>query len=183
MNPQDAAAHQVMLQFMKDHCGNHPPLSYLEIGVREGDSLRAVLDSSPAIERVVCADNWGGSYGGTGRGGHGHIEEIVSRYGSGVQSLRFLDGDSKETVPTLAGQRFDLILVDGDHSWDGAAADLRNVSSLVGPGGFVLFHDIAHPLHLYLDSLFDLWCSHYAEEIDRCFKSLEGYGFGVARFK
>lgn len=182
MSDADAAAHQMQLQFIAAHCRQHSPNSYLEIGTREGDSLRAVLDNSPTLSRVVCADTWGGEYGGTGRGSHSHIDEIVSQYGN-VVSFRCLDGDSKVTIPQVSDERFDLILVDGDHSVDGARADLINVSSLVSPGGFVLLHDICHPAHLYLGELFALWADESRDSIASSFSSFEGYGFGVARFK
>jgi predicted O-methyltransferase YrrM len=182
MSDADAAAHRVQLQFLAAHCRQHSPNSYLEIGTREGDSLRAVLDNSPTLSRVVCADTWGGEYGGTGRGSHSHIDEIVSRYGN-VASFRCLDGDSKLTIPQISDERFDLILVDGDHSLDGARADLINVSSLVSPGGFVLLHDICHPAHFYLSKLFDLWVEENSDAITSSFSSFDGYGFGVARLK
>lgn len=182
MSDADAAAHQMQLQFLAAHCRRYSPNSYLEIGTREGDSLRAVLDNSPTLSRVVCADTWGGKYGGTERGSHSHIDEIVSQYDN-VDSFRCLDGDSKFTIPQISDERFDLILVDGDHSVDGARADLINVSSLVSPGGFVLLHDICHPAHLYLGELFNLWADESPDSIASSFSSFEGYGFGVARFK
>ena len=39
--------------------------------------------------------------------------------------LDLYNGDSKTIVPTLEGN-YDLITVDGDHSTEGALADLRN---------------------------------------------------------
>lgn len=179
MNSQDAAAHEIQLKFMAAHCNRHSPKSYLEIGTRDGDSLRAVLKSSPLLTRVVCADTWGPAYGGTSRGGSDHIVRMVSDHG-GV-SLRCLDGDSKVTIPTITGEQFDLVLVDGDHSSLGASADLANVLPLVSPGGFVLFHDISHPAHRYLSTVFDEWCSANSDTICSSHKCLEGYGFGVAQ--
>ena len=55
--------------------------------------------------------------------------------------IEFKIGDSKQTVPTLEGT-FDYILVDGDHSKDGARIDLENVVRLCAPGGVIVFDDI-----------------------------------------
>ena len=69
----------------------------------------------------------------------------------GEGTLTFVDGDSHKTVPeyfrTNAGQAFDLITVDGDHSVGGAIADLQNVKEHVRIGGAIVFDDISNPSH------------------------------------
>ena len=148
--------------------------SYLEIGCREGDSLRLVVAANPTLERLVICDTWGGIYGGTGRGSHRHIEELLASLGyAGV--VRFLDGDSLELIPTLR-ETFDLILVDGDHSEDGAAADLSNVRPLAAPGGRILFHDICHPAHPGLRGVLDRFVSKEGAHVEI---HTEAEGFGV----
>ena len=64
-------------------------------------------------------------------------------------SALFLDGDSKQLIPTLTGS-FDLVLVDGDHSIEGARADLQNAWPLVRPGGILVMDDICHPEYPWL---------------------------------
>jgi predicted O-methyltransferase YrrM len=124
------------------------PKSYLEIGVREGHSLEAVLSGNSVITRLVLCDTWGGHYGGTGRGNHNHIQEILDcREYDG--EVKFLDGDSQYMIPTL-NEKFDLILVDGDHSYDGAYTDLINAWIFLKEGGFIVFDDIVHNSHAYL---------------------------------
>ena len=128
---------------------------YLEVGCREGDSLRQIVANSAVITRVVVCDMWGPMYGGTCRGGHDHIEGMLNRLGYTGQRL-VLDGDSKDLVPTLREQ-FDVVLVDGDHSPAGALADLTNCWPLVESGGQLVFHDICHPAHPGLRSLFHVF--------------------------
>jgi predicted O-methyltransferase YrrM len=72
---------------------------------------------------------------------------------------------------------FDLVLVDGDHSFEGGMADLVNVWPLVKPGGAVVFHDITHPAHLDLQRCFDEFVAskNAPHEI-----IAEPYGVGVA---
>lgn len=42
----------------------------------------------------------------------------------------------------LDGERFDLIFIDGDHSYVGAMADFNAYRTLLKPGGWAAFHDI-----------------------------------------
>jgi len=138
-----------LYQWLAGHCRTHVVRSYLEIGTRDGGSLEVVLANSHHVSDIVCCDTWGSEYGGSGRGGHDHIDRLLALHNYDGR-ITFLDGDSKTTVPTLHDNLaacFDLILVDGDHSYAGGMADLRNTWPLVRPGGVLIFHDIRHPAH------------------------------------
>lgn len=124
------------------------PSSYLEIGTRDGDSLKAVLFGWSTPMKLVLCDTWGGKYGGSRRGNHNHIQKFLSNIRfEGI--VKFLDGDSKYMIPTL-NEEFDLILVDGDHSYEGAYTDLQNTWKLLKDGGFLVFDDVIHKDHKYL---------------------------------
>ncbi len=54
-------------------------------------------------------------------------------------------GDSRQVIPALAKEfkgQVDIYLVDGDHRYDGALADMENGVPMMKPGGFILVHDI-----------------------------------------
>lgn len=165
--------------WLAEHCRTHVVRSYLEIGTRDGGSLEVVLSNARQLSDVICCDTWGSEYGGSGRGGHAHIHVLMDVHGYNGRRT-FLDGDSKVTVPKLqpwlAGT-FDLILVDGDHSYAGGMADLVSVWPLARPGGAVVFHDIRHPAHPDLAACFAEFVagrtSHH-EVIP------EDYGLGIA---
>jgi len=59
-----------------------------------------------------------------------------------------LNGDSSsdrtlERIRTaLGGRSIDVLFIDGDHSFRGAASDLLRYRPLVRPGGLIAFHDI-----------------------------------------
>jgi len=171
-------SNESLYRYLSGHCLQNRVRSYLEIGTREGGSLRVVLENSPDLEAIVCADTWGGEWGGSARGSHHHIDRMLceSLY---TGEVRFLDGDSKQTIPTLAGP-FDLVLVDGDHSYKGGMADLVNCWPLVAPGGCLVFHDITHPAHPYLITCFDEFVEAHRQELASWRSILEPYGVGVA---
>jgi len=52
------------------------------------------------------------------------------------------DPAALQKIKTLFPEPLDLLFIDGDHSYDGAAADFANYSPLVGENGIVVFHDI-----------------------------------------
>lgn len=135
------------------------PQSYLEIGVREGDSLRAVLDGYFPFKITLC-DTWGSSFGGSGRGDHKHIEKLLEEEQYNFL-VKFLDGDSKYMIPTL-NEEFDLILVDGDHSYKGAYRDLKQTWRLLKKGGLLVFDDVTHRAHTYLYEC----VMSFADEVD-----------------
>jgi hypothetical protein len=102
------------------------PGRVLEIGCDCGNSTTAFLagaaDSVTSIDiNPLCAENFPDS-----------------------PKWSFILGDSrqKETYNKVCNQQFDVLYVDGDHTYDGAMSDLLRYSQLVRPGGLVLIHDV-----------------------------------------
>jgi len=166
-----------LYSWLEHHCRTYRVTSYLEIGTREGDSLRAVVTHAHELARIVCCDTWGNDYGGSGRGSAEHIHAMLSQM-LYTGELACVTGDSKATVPALRGP-FDLVLVDGDHSYAGGMADLVNVWPLVAPGGFVAFHDITHPAHPDLMKCFTDFIDMHKAEVSESYTVMEPYGVGV----
>jgi predicted O-methyltransferase YrrM len=150
------------------------PSAYLEIGVRDGHSLREVILAggnqifhfiSPraTLQRLALCDDWGDQSGGTGKGGHGHIEQLLAELHYQGQ-VQWIDGNSHELLkPAIELQSFDLILVDGDHTEQGAAQDLRDCIGALAPQGLLLFDDIGHPAHPYLEAVLQAFLSEHPE--------------------
>jgi hypothetical protein len=140
---QSYAVHPSLYEAVKKFGRELRPISYLEIGVREGDSVAALLSVCKLAFMVLC-DDWGTNYGGSGRGSHRHVADMLSALGY-AGAVKWIDGKSEE---------FDLILVDGDHSLEGALQDFHNCWPLLRPGGVMLADDTTHPAHRYLDGAF-----------------------------
>jgi predicted O-methyltransferase YrrM len=126
--------------------------NYLEIGVRRGRSCAAVAEGNSGVNIFAC-DMWVQDYAGMENPGQDYVLSELKEHGHNGK-ISFLNGSSHELVPKLFEEqpdlRFDLITVDGDHSEEGAYADLCNVIPRLAPGGILVFDDIAHPLHPYL---------------------------------
>jgi Methyltransferase domain len=103
-----------------------------EIGFNYGDSARAMLSASRDI-RVTSFDI----------GLHDYVwpskQQVDADY-PGRHSL--IVGDSRETVPAWTGKRFDLLFVDGGHTYEAVRADLANAPGVVRPGGLVMIDDL-----------------------------------------
>jgi len=112
----------------------------VEIGVFEGVTTR-VLRGVMAEDGVLYAvDPFQ-----TGRLGVSLHERIardeVSQSARGrVEWLR-TTGTEAARDPRLATVKVDFIFVDGDHTWDGIAADWNAWKGKMAPGGIMAFHD------------------------------------------
>lgn len=69
----------------------------------------------------------------------------VARTGLDPSRYEFRPGDSRQVIPRIAREMpggVDIYLVDADHTYDGAMADMQNGLPMVKPGGFILVHDV-----------------------------------------
>lgn len=156
------------------------PDSYLEIGVCEGDSLVSLLKGHLETRKIHLIDDFGGKYGGTGRGNDLHIRKILDlpKFNR-LNSAMIWSEKSKDVLPVLIEKdhRFDLITVDGDHSENGAREDLHSCWELLNPGGFIIFDDTEHPNHRYLKRVFQDFAKTRGE-----YETInENYGIGIVQ--
>lgn len=133
------------------------PRRYLEIGVFRGRSLSVVADAAPDCE-LYGFDLWIPGYAGLENVGPELVREQVGRMGHrGACQLE--SGNSHETVPRFLAAHpdltFDLVTVDGDHTEDGARRDIETVLPRINVGGVLVFDDICHPKHPWLERVWD----------------------------
>lgn len=157
------------------------PKSYLEIGVRRGRSVSAVASKAPACD-LYMFDMWVSNYAGMENPGQELVSKELDKF-SHLGKRVFTDGNSHQTLKPFfkahQGLAFDIITVDGDHSYDGAVEDLCDVLPRLKIGGAVVFDDVCHPKHRYLQ---DVWSQLIVK--DSRFTSWTcadiGYGVGFA---
>lgn len=119
------------------------PSSFLEVGVRRGWSTAAVALASPECQ-IYAFDEWHENYGGAPNPGPGFIQSELSKLGYD-KPIVFVSGDSHKTLRKFFSEndeKFDMVLIDGDHSVDGAHQDLMDTIPHINVGGVVVFDDI-----------------------------------------
>lgn len=123
------------------------PKVVLEIGVCHGGTFRVWQDIVGPDGICVGVDLPGGEYGG----GPSETERsfITNR---DAPYTRLILGDShspdvqREVSFALQGRSVDLLVIDGDHTYEGALEDVTRYQHLLGPGGIMALHDICtHP--------------------------------------
>jgi predicted O-methyltransferase YrrM len=153
--------------------------SYLEIGVRRGRSMAMVAAQRPRCH-LVGFDLWKENYAGMSNPGPRLVRAELERIGH-AGPLELISGDSRVTVPEYLREHpdrfFDLVTVDGDHSAQGARADILNVLPRIKCGGALVFDDIANPAH---PDLMDVWTRLVARNKGFASWSFAETGFGVA---
>lgn len=149
------------------------PANYLEIGVRTGRSMAVVAAANPDCEILGC-DMWIKNYAEMENPGQAFVRGELKKvnYRGNVQ---FLDGDSHKLLPQYFKSHpdtfFDLITVDGDHSYRGASMDLREVLPRLKIGGVIIFDDTVQRNMEYLYTVWDRYvgsqnrfsCAHYGD--------------------
>lgn len=109
------------------------PSRYLEIGTFKGGSallVNAALDLLESNGRMVCVDP-------EPKIAPEHWQKIEHR-------TTLLTGFSPDILPEAveaAGGKFDLVLIDGDHTYQGVLRDAIGVMPHVADGAYLLFHD------------------------------------------
>jgi predicted O-methyltransferase YrrM len=154
------------------------PRTYLEIGVRRGRSMAMIANVAPEA-RLFGFDMWVENYAGMPNPGADFVRSEIARTGH-RGPIELISGDSHVTIPRFLdenpGLTLDIVTVDGDHSHDGALADLRAVIPRLSLGGVLVFDDIVHPLHPYL---LDVWRHAVAEDGGLSAAEYVELGFGV----
>jgi predicted O-methyltransferase YrrM len=123
----------------------NPPEGILEIGTARGGTLFLLSRVARPDAVIASIDLPGGDFGGSFR-----RESIVllRRLGQRDQTVRLIRADSHQpstlaAVQVVFGtQLLDVLMIDGDHRYEGVRADLAMYGPLVRPGGHIAFHDI-----------------------------------------
>lgn len=137
------------------------PVSYLEIGVDGGGSLRTVLSTHVPAD-VVLIDPYNVNHAGHGFTNFDHIKPLLR--GVGVTTWRCCQSSSQELLPKLSG-KFTLITVDGDHDTSAAAYDLVNCWGLLNPGGMLVFDDCGHANYPGLKKVLDVFLASAKDSV------------------
>jgi predicted O-methyltransferase YrrM len=116
----------------------NPSPRYLEIGIYGGGTIKYMIDH---VTNIVCtgADLFEDLQiiANTHDGGNYTMHDVQEFLGSDV---RLIKGDSAVTLPQL-DEKFDLIFIDGNHTYAATKIDLENSLNLLEDGGFFALHN------------------------------------------
>lgn len=73
--------------------------------------------------------------------GFQYFDAHLSAGGVDMEKIVHVHGDSALKAKEFLHESFDLILVDGDHSYEGVSRDIEAWWEKLAPGGFLFFHD------------------------------------------
>ena len=108
-------------------------MTVLEIGVFEGETTQHLIKALPK----------GGQFVGIDINDY-RTEVTKAVMSTGGKSIDFLLGNSIDELNKLPHNHFDLIFVDGDHSYDHVLSEFYLVEKLVSNGGVIVYHDTIH---------------------------------------
>jgi hypothetical protein len=100
------------------------------------------------------------------------INKLFQEFGQDFAKVRCITGFSSEpgVIAAVSQDRFDVIYVDGDHTFEGATADIKNYSPLVTANGYLVMDDAGW----YLPGS-SFWKGH--ETVSRACEIIEPMGF------
>lgn len=131
----------------------HEGGTWVEVGVWRGDNARRVMRAAPPHTRIVLVDPWKcvdseeyRAYAtkdalATQRDMDRYYKEALSKLDPWRKRCKVLRMSSMEAAFELAGQRFDLVFIDAEHTYDALRADIEAWRVLVRPGGWIGGHD------------------------------------------
>ncbi|OGU33616.1 MAG: hypothetical protein A2068_10115, partial [Ignavibacteria bacterium GWB2_35_6b] len=177
-----------LVSFLNWYAKEYKPQNYLEIGVRRGRSMSQVVTSSPSTN-IIGFDLWIKDYSSipekgiyTENPGPEFVLSELQKF-SLSNKPKLIKGYSQIEMEKFFEdknnpQLFDLIVVDGDHTYAGAKEDLLITFEHLNEGGALVFDDIIHSSH---KELRDLWNEFKEEKHDYIFiEELSGSGTGIA---
>jgi predicted O-methyltransferase YrrM len=148
-----------MIPFWQRRFSQHitiAPINALEIGSWQGGSATWLLDKviSRRGGRLTCIDTFEGSsehiglMANLGRSLEDIFDNNIRRTGHG-DLIRKIVGPSQRVLPTLAGEDFDFIYIDGAHEAKYVIQDAVLCWGLLKQGGYMLFDDLNFPFHAH----------------------------------
>jgi predicted O-methyltransferase YrrM len=135
--------HPVYGRFIYAFAKHYQPNLIVEVGTDTGGTAvgwaRALKEN--ARGKLICVDMDAYHTNTYPRS----VQLNLGKIGLPESQYELRQGNSRELIPALAREKkgeVDIYLVDGDHSYEGALADMENGLPMMRSGGFILVHDI-----------------------------------------
>ena len=122
-----------------------PPKTLLEIGTAKGGTLFLFSRVAASDALLISLDL---PLQRSGLGSPAWRDKLCRSFARDQQKIELVRADSHQPATAagirqlLGGRPVDFLLIDGDHSYEGAKIDYELYSPLVAKGGLIGFHDI-----------------------------------------
>jgi hypothetical protein len=113
--------------------------NYLNVGIGKGGSFLIETFIQENLKSSTAIDNSSYWYQDQKESITEKIEWLKNNT---TTSIEFYDADSKEWL-IKCDKKFDIIFIDGDHSYEGVKTDYINSLPLLENNGYMIFHDIS----------------------------------------
>jgi len=161
------------------------PKTVLEIGTYRGGTLflfaTVAEDDALLVSIDLPMERFGEGYAKR----RGKLYRAFARSGQRIELLRQHSHDPPTVAAVariLGGRLVDLLFIDGDHSYEGVAADFRLYSPFVRDGGLIVFHDIVPGKEEHVGEVPRFWQELKASGVVTEFVDdweQGGYGLGI----
>lgn len=136
---QDIQMSQIEAQELYSLAGSKEG-TFVEIGTWKGGSVRIIRAAKEGTEsKIFTVDNYRTDIFSDVKGGRTAEEEVAKVLGN--TGIQMLVGNSDACAIAWQWGPIDFLFIDGDHSWEGATADIKAWLPHVVKGGIILFHD------------------------------------------
>ena len=170
-----------LMHLFHDYFGSRP-FSMLEIGVHEGSLFRSSMDSSLNITSYYGVDPYLGRGDDYYLGAYWKSREEADEMHKRVESM--FDGlghelhrcTSEEFHSTTQGKTYDLIYIDGDHSFESCFWDVTHWFFRTSPDGLMVIDDYGNVDHPGVTKAVNKFIDEREGDIDRMgYRSYEMY--------
>lgn len=114
----------------------------VEIGSFLGKSSNYLTEAISTSGHLYCVDTWQNDAMPGGK--QDNFEQFLNNMKACEGKFTPLRGDSSKTVLTWK-QQIDLLWIDGDHSYEGCASDIKNWFPFLKKSGWICLHDYRNP--------------------------------------
>jgi hypothetical protein len=149
----------------------HSQMKICEIGVFKGEFSRTILEKLKPTELHLIDRFEGVECSGDKDGNNIVWADLAIEYERLKQlykedrSIYLHKGLSYEVLEKFEDNYFDLIYIDGDHSYEGVKADLKISRAKVKNGGLICGHDYVSPRFEGVVRAVDEFCDEYSFQI------------------
>ena len=133
----EGTSQTIDIAFIKALCRQYDKCKYLEIGSWRGESL---FNIAPVVDKCVSISFSASEV--MSRFNNKPMADSLQIFSKGMSNVQHVEADSQTFNFENLNEKFDVIFVDGDHTYEGVMNDTKNAFKLLkDDSSVVIFHD------------------------------------------